>query len=58
MFHELAKSQGEDVRALRWRCLRHQIQIIDDQIKDRASDSAELEELRGVVVRALAATHR
>ena len=56
MFEELAQTTGDKVQRLRWSCLRHQIDVIDDQLRGGTSEAAALGKLRQSVVRAMART--
>lgn len=51
MFTNLAIATRSSIEALRLKCLRHQVQIIDDQLRDGSEDASELRQLRGDVVR-------
>jgi hypothetical protein len=53
LFDQLSKTTGSSVDALRWTCLRHQIQIIDEQLKAGSEDAPDLKALREVIVQVM-----
>ena len=53
LFYILAQSTDDDVSHLRWICLCHQVQVIDDQLQVERDDVAELIKLRERVRRAI-----
>ena len=57
-FGAVARATRENVATLRWTCLRHQVQLIDDQLREGTDDEAELIVLRKTVVRAMARDNR
>jgi hypothetical protein len=53
LFSKLAKEARQGEQRLRAACLRHQAQIIDDQLLSRSDDAIDLMALRNEVSRAL-----
>ena len=53
LFDKLAAATGKRVAELRWICMRHQVQIIDEQLERGEDDSVELRTLRSNIVRRL-----
>jgi hypothetical protein len=54
LFDKLAREMREDKKVLRWRCLRHQAEIIEDRLMSRADDPVQLLALKEKVLLALA----